>query len=689
MGGSLSKVMEADQSLTQSKDGRQAFIPGLMRLGLLVGGLGLMLLGELQIFRGLTDAGFTAGLPLTALGLFMVVWSTRNALWEQSELALWNVAARSQPVRIRPGLLGWALLLMGVVGWLETQQPDTALWEYLLVWGTSIVALVVAVLPRRTQVAPLVDESPFLRWEYIALIGLLLGALAVRTIALNNMPYMLDQDEAALAREGAAFAYLNHFQVSPFEPGVFSQPNAQAILIGLSTLIFGKTLFAARIISALFGALTVPSVYLLGREVFNRKVGLVAALFMLGWAFQAHFTRLALNQAGDVFFSTLACYFLVRGLRRQTALNYFLSGACLALAQLFYVGARLVPLLMVAYLGYLLLRQPSVIIRQWRQIGTLALTTFVVSFPQNFWLVYSHQPVSALFANESILAGPLQQSIQDGSVIQTVINQLYAAFGSLFFGQDTNGWYGAGSNIMGWIGAPLLVVGTIALILVLWRYPRTSLPVLWALGVVVGGAALQTNSGSYERFVPGASALALLVAAGVWYWGIGVGRVFSRPVLVRYLMPIAGVLILIGNTAFYVFDFVPARQYFANYQNRLTNRVASEMVTADQAGRYIVLIGDYPTGVMDTPVIQYYMMGDKYTYIQDSLAAVLSSSDPAQSIDYSRPLTFIVSPARLRDLATITTLFPGGTAHAVYLTETKTLAYYVYEVDQSRPAQQF
>ena len=652
---------------------------------LLVGALVLIFVGEFQIFRGEQNSLAGIGTGLLIIGTILFVRSVGIGIGRQPDSALDVSTDHVQPVRIRMLWLTISFGLAWYMAWRSVQLPSEAyLEEYALVSILTIITLAVAILPlHQRSTEP--DKKPLVRWEYGVIGLLLIGAVAVRGIGLGTVPYMMDEDEANFASEGASLAYNYDFQGSPFQQGVFSYARAYPLLIGVSTVLLGKTLLAARLPSMIFGALTVPALYLLGRELFNRRVALVAALFMLGWAYHAHFSRLALNQAGDPLFTTLAFYFLLRGLRLQTVVNYFMAGLTLGIAQLFYLGGRLAPIVMVVYLLYLLIRQRSLIIKQWRLLAVVVLVGFIVTLPQNFWILYNHQPLTTRVNGKSIFVdnGPLFQHIQDGTTVQFAADQLRYSFSGLFSTRDSGGWYGPGSNLMGIIGAPIMLLGVIATVPVFWKRPRWILPFLWGLAVILGGSTLENTPPAYERYFPGVVAFSLLVAAGTWYIALGITHVFDQPQLAKRLMASFGVLILIGNLAFYMFDYIPARGYFNNPNNWHANRVVDEILPVDKTGCFLVLVGGFNQEVQITAVIRYYLAGERYAYVDadSSISSALATTAPNVFIDYRKPLCFFVSKTRGQDLGTIVTAFPGGIGYPVYLTQNYSLAFWVYKVD--------
>jgi len=586
--------------------------------------------------------------------------------------------------------LGWLILCVGLIidiVWRESQAKNTAtVFEYLIIWILAMLVLISSIKPDQNSSVNDPAKPPLVHRELLLMLGLFIVSFAIRGVALEDVPYLLDQDEAAFAQNGAAAASLDSFKISPFGVGWQSHPELQSVIIGIATTIFGPTKFAARIVSAIFGSLTIPALYLMGRELFDRRTALIAALFMSSWAYHAHFSRLALNQAGDLFFSTLACYFLLRGLRSRSSINYCLSGIMLAVAQLFYLGARLVPIVFLLFLFYLFFRQRSTITSQWRSFVLLVFSFVVISFPQNFNLLNTRQPITTLFENQSILNNLLPEAIQQGNLVSFAFNQVKAALNALFAYQDTT-WYGPGSNLLGWIGGPLFLIGFFTALLTSRKKPRQMLVIIWLAGVVVGGAALQINPYGYERFFPGSTAFALLVAVGA---SIVINQLlisWDSSRLRHYMIFIIGALIFAGNLAFFVFDFVPARGYFSNEQNWLTNRLADETRLASNDHHYPIVVAGFNTGLLNTPVIQYFMSNRKYSYIDDqtSLDQALTSSDISRQIKENNPITFIVSPKRINDLNHLKTILPGGILYSVTLVQNKALAFYVYVLDKRMP----
>jgi len=90
--------------------------------------------------------------------------------------------------------------------------------------------------------------------------------------------------------------------------------------------IFGYTTFIGRILSAFTGVLGVFSVYLLGKELINKKVGLIAGFLLAINFFHIYYSQEIRMYAQLLLFATLSYYFLLLFLKNKTWKNTILYG---------------------------------------------------------------------------------------------------------------------------------------------------------------------------------------------------------------------------------------------------------------------------------------------------------------------------------------------------------------------------
>ena len=121
----------------------------------------------------------------------------------------------------------------------------------------------------------------------------------------------------------------------------------------LVSWIFGTgfSFLSLKLGTALIGLLTLPYMYLLGREVGGRRVGLLA-LVLIGIAYWPNvISRVGLRFPLYPMFVAPLMYYLIRGLRRRNRNDFILAGIFLGLGVHGYSPFRIVPLLVIAAFG--------------------------------------------------------------------------------------------------------------------------------------------------------------------------------------------------------------------------------------------------------------------------------------------------------------------------------------------------
>ncbi len=576
-------------------------------------GAAFLIGGQLLIFRPTLLSPSLIGYALMLIGL-LIIALTRIPTSENAEPL--TSAAPSVNFDARWLVLGIAASI--VCAWRSTQIASTL--ECLLWWLLALIAVGCAFAPR--------VHFGALKWRELVLpLSLFLVALAIRATALNQVPALYDQDEARFAIDAVKG---DQYAFSPFATDFLGYPRLYAALIAASVSLFGPTLAAARLVSAPLGALGVPAVYALGREIGGWRVGLAAALFMLIWPFHVQFSRLSMNQMGDALCMTLAFWFLLRGLRREQAIDFALSGICLGAAQLFYFTARfaLVPFAASIALTWRFRA------RHWQLIGGLTIAAMITGLPQHIYLLHFHIPLSQRSVEFVLFNESFGQAFQRDP-FGVLIDQTQRAVLALFsYPPDTAGWYGDSSNLMGPVGGALLWAGvTISLGR---RQRRMLIPLIWALGAVIFGGVLTISPPQFQRYVAGSGALAVLVGLGLVY----LTEQLPRPKSVLILTAFA---VCAVNGAFYVGAYVPEQRYLFNRPNLVMNSIARLALAEVDAGRQVIIVGEVPTSVGPSNIVDYLLTGHRPRLVMEPFTADVVNALPPRA-------TLIVAPTRLAEV---------------------------------------
>ena len=109
-----------------------------------------------------------------------------------------------------------------------------------------------------------------------------------------------------------------------FTKPLFKHPPLVPVLMAAFLKIFGQSPISAYTISLLFGVAMIPLVYLLGSVLFDRRVGILAALLMYVEPINIICSQKLWLDTALAFFSVLALYLFVVGIKREKD-NYFIA----------------------------------------------------------------------------------------------------------------------------------------------------------------------------------------------------------------------------------------------------------------------------------------------------------------------------------------------------------------------------
>ncbi len=354
-------------------------------------------------------------------------------------------------------------------------------------------------------------------WGEVMIVGLItLIALSVRVWRLgDSVRVLVDEVHFALGvnyfRAFRDVKLLAPMPTSASFPFIFSYGQ----LTGVEW--FGRNLFGLRILSAVLGALTVPALYLLARELFDHWTAVLAALLLATFPPHVHYSRLALNNIADPFFGTLALALVARGWRTDRRLDYVLAGVSLGLTQYFYEGGRLLyPALLGGWsvAGLLLWRpRPS-----WRGLVLLALAFAIVAMPIYYTLEGVEFPTLNRLDNTA-LNDKYWATGREPDTLETRWEHLKHSL-EMYVNSPENTfvyyylYYGGKHPLILEYIIPFFFLG---IVFALWRWRTPGvLPVPWVLGTSLGNM-MMVESGVTARYVVAFPALALLIALGIRY----------------------------------------------------------------------------------------------------------------------------------------------------------------------------
>lgn len=229
-----------------------------------------------------------------------------------------------------------------------------------------------------------------IRQNILLVIALFLIALSFRLWDLNATGGTWDE----WAYFSAGRHYVWNLLHRNFDPKIWAEnaevPPVAKYIYGVANLLFvkGRDYTASRVLSAIMAALTCIIVYLVGKEFFKKRVGILAALILAFLPpFVAHGKIAAIESPVALFF-TLTVYFFLQGIRTGNQLKYLLSGLFCGVA----LGTKFTSVLLfvLVFLIFLLAKRQELLKKREITIPLaliffplIALFTFVASWP---WL---------------------------------------------------------------------------------------------------------------------------------------------------------------------------------------------------------------------------------------------------------------------------------------------------------------
>jgi 4-amino-4-deoxy-L-arabinose transferase-like glycosyltransferase len=159
-------------------------------------------------------------------------------------------------------------------------------------------------------------------FDVILIAGLISVAFILRYINYTNIigyPDEFTYYYRALATLSYNWGWSKQFMLD--------QPPIYMYLLSITTYLYNSQLDTFRMLSVIFGSLTAGFVYLLGKSMFNRFTGLVAASFFAFSGFDILYSRLAQQEALTLFLITASLYFFWLGVMgKQRNLKYAIMG---------------------------------------------------------------------------------------------------------------------------------------------------------------------------------------------------------------------------------------------------------------------------------------------------------------------------------------------------------------------------
>src|SRR5665647_3485890 len=119
-----------------------------------------------------------------------------------------------------------------------------------------------------------------------------------------------------------------------------THPPLYSLILHYWISLFGTSELAVRLLPAVFGVLAIPVTFMVGRQLFDKEVGLVGALILALSLFNIQYSQESRTYSLMVLLTLLSIYFFLRFLQRSTVVSsagYVLFTTLLVYTHIYYL----------------------------------------------------------------------------------------------------------------------------------------------------------------------------------------------------------------------------------------------------------------------------------------------------------------------------------------------------------------
>jgi len=324
--------------------------------------LGLALLAQLM-FEPDQPAVLT-GIALYLMALAFLLWAILRGEWSLAPLA--ESSSGNDPLTFHPYafLLSIPFVILAFLFFTGNLYTlfNLTLWIIAIALLIGSLWLVNPDIPSIWQ--RLRDFISRREWQ-IHITRWTLLILAVSVVVVFFRVYHIQQTPAEPFSDHAE-KILDIYDILHGQPHLFFPRNTGREDLGMYWIVLtvwifntGLSFLTLKIATISMGLFTLPYMYLLGKEIANRRVGLLA-LFLTGVAYWPNVdSRIGLRFPLYPLFAAPTLYYLIRGLRTHSRNDFILSGIFLGLGLHGYTPFRVMPVVVLAAIVLFILHAQS------------------------------------------------------------------------------------------------------------------------------------------------------------------------------------------------------------------------------------------------------------------------------------------------------------------------------------------
>lgn len=255
----------------------------------------------------------------------------------------------------------------------------------------------------------------------------------LRIYDINSAPPGLYPDEAVNGLDALEAKDSGNYQW--FYPANNGREGLFMNLIAFCFKLFGASVLTLKLPAIIFGTLTIFGIYLLAKELFGKRAGIISAFLVAVSFWPLHFSRISFRANMLPFVLVFSFYFLFKGLRTKKIIDFAIGGLFLGLGLHTYIAFRVTPLILIVALIALIISQERFLKNYWKHTLVFILFTIITAAPMLYTFFYAHPEYWASRTSEISILNP---NTNQGSLLKTFLKTFGLSLAKYNFWGDQN-----------------------------------------------------------------------------------------------------------------------------------------------------------------------------------------------------------------------------------------------------------
>jgi len=332
-----------------------------------------------------------------AIGLFLVAVASQHRdvplLWPQNSAPQQDTLPRVSLTRGRLQRLLLAITVLFAVVCFASLAKNHFTVRGILCWWGAILAWLLAMLQIRPGLVKRLRSSKLsnalrtglletrISWVLLSMLCILALSFFFHVYRISSVPAEAQSDHVEASEDVRSI--LNGQYMIYFPRNTGREPTQFYLTAALSH-IFGYGFTTLKLTMALVGALNVIPMYWLGKELADRRLGLLAAFFTAISYWHLIVSRIGWRIVLAPLWTTVTLYCILRAFRTGRRNDYLLTGLALGAGLYGYMSFRVTPLLIIVLfvLKAIVDREPGFRLTDHvANLGTLGVSALLVYLP--------------------------------------------------------------------------------------------------------------------------------------------------------------------------------------------------------------------------------------------------------------------------------------------------------------------